>query len=385
MGDQPAIPLHQPQLGDEEVAALQRCLEDGHLAGDGPVGRRVERLLVEITGSRHVLLTTSATAALEIALELLGIVPGDEVVCPSFGFPSSANAVLLRGATPIFADIDEQTLCLDPADVAAVATNATAALLPVDYASVAADLPALRAACPRDDVLVLEDAAHGIGARAHGKHLGLDAEAAAISFHATKNLTSGEGGALLLQDDALAARAEVLREKGTNRAAFLRGEVDRYEWVDVGTSGAPSDLLAALLEVQLQRLDSWTSIRQHQAEAYESALAELFSEGLLRPQHVPAHCEPNGHLYSVRVRDAETRRRLAAHMAAAGIAAPIHFVPLHGTAFAARRLGPQRPLPVTERVGATLLRLPMGPHLTEGDQQRVVQQLHTGLGLACPS
>lgn len=381
MGETPAIPLHRPLVGAEEAEALARCLTQGHLTGDGPVGRRVEAMLEQITGSRHVLLTTSATASLELSLELLDVGPGDEVVCPSFSFPSSANAILLRGATPIFADIDEDTLCLDPADVAVVATDATKAVMPVDYAGVSADLAGLRAACPRDDVAIVEDAAHGIGARAHGRHLGIDSECTALSFHATKNLTSGEGGALLLQDDSLATRAEILREKGTNRAAFVRGEVARYEWVDVGTSGAPSDLLSALLEIQLGNLDSWTSIRQHQAETYEQAFADLYGDGLLRPQTVPEGCEPNGHLYCVRTTDAASRSALSAHMASAQIEAPIHFVPLHSTAYAARRLGPQRTLPVTDRVGATLMRLPIGPHLSEQDQQRVVDEVRAGLGL----
>ena len=373
------IPLHRPMLGEAEREAVTRCLAEGQLDGDGPRGRAIEARLASITGSRHVLLTTSATAALELALQLLDLGPGDEVVCPSFAFPSSANAILRCGATPVFADVHAEHLCLDPDDVARVTTAATRAVLPVDYGGVGCDPVALRDACGRDDILLVQDAAHGIGARRHGRHVGLDADATALSFHVTKNVTCGEGGALLLQRDELASRAEVLREKGTNRAAFLRGEVPRYEWVDVGTSGAPSDLLAALLDAQLDRLDDWTALRRSQVRAYDEALTPHFEAGRLVPQRVPPGCEPNGHLYVIRTRDGVARRALAAHLSAAGIEAPIHFVPLHSTAFAARRLGPQRPLPVTDLVGETLLRLPIGPHLRPGDQQRVIDELQRAL------
>lgn len=380
MGSSPEIPQHRPILGQAEQEALAACLAAGRLDGDGPICRQVEACLRELTGSAHVLLTGSATAALELGLQLLQVGPGHEVICPSWTYPSTANAVLRCGARPVFADVDEDHLCLDPADVARVASDKTRCVLPVAYGGVDADLPALRQASGGPGVSVLLDAAHGLLARRDGRHLGLDADAAALSFHATKNVTSGEGGALLLQDDALARRAEVLREKGTNRAAFLRGEVPRYEWVDLGTSGGLSELLAALLSAQLPQAQGWTGQRRQQVAHYDEALAAVFESGQLRPQGVPAGCTPNGHLYTLRTTDEGARTALAQHLAAAGIESPIHFVPLHTSAFARQQLGPQRALPVTERVGATLLRLPLGPHLRAGDQERVIAALLSWLG-----
>lgn len=373
------IPVHRPLLGAPEREALLAQFDRGVIDGDGATGQRVEARLEALTGSPHVLLVNSATAALELALELIDLGPGDEALCPSWTFPSTANAVLRTGARPVFVDVLPGSLTLDPDDVARALTPATRVVLPVDYAGIGNDVAALRAVCG-PDVAVVSDTAHGLGATRDGRPLGTDGEAAALSFHASKNLVCGEGGALLLRDDAHAARAERLREKGTSRAAFLRGEVDHYEWVDVGTSGTLSDLLAALLEAQLERLDAVTAERRRLAARYDEAFADLAGSGALRLLEVPAGCAPNGHLYAVRTRDRAARDRLAAGLAERGISAPIHFVPLHGTAFARQRLGDQRPLPVTEDAGETLLRLPLFAGLTDDQQQRVVEGVRALVG-----
>jgi dTDP-4-amino-4,6-dideoxygalactose transaminase len=380
MGAPEPIPFHLSDFGPEEIAAAGACLRDGRLGGDGPLCRQAEASLAALTGSRHVLLVTSATHALELALAALGIGPGDEVVLPSFTFPSSANCVLQRGARPVFADVRPGTLELDPEDVARVVSPRTAAVLPVDYGGTPGDLPALRAALATAGggrrIALVEDAAQGIDAWRDGVHAGAGADCGALSFHATKNVSCGEGGALLLQDEELARRAEVVREKGTNRAAWQRGEVERYEWVAQGSSYVLSDLLAAVLLAQLRRLPALTAARRALAARYGEALQAHFASGLLRPLALPPGACPNAHLYAIRTRDAASQAALRAHLAARGIAASFHFVPLHTTAFAQRVLGPPRTLPVTDDAWATLLRLPLYPRLGEAAQQRVIDAVH---------
>ena len=376
------IPYHLPDLGPEEEAAVVACLRSGRLGGDGPACHRVEAALRERTGAPFALLTTSATHALELALAALGIGQGDEVVLPSFTFPSTANCVLQRGAVPVFADVRADTLELDPDDAARVLSPRTAALLPVDYGGVGCDLSALRAlarAAPRP-VAIVEDAAQGLGASRDGVALGAGADAGVISFHATKNATCGEGGVLLLSDPDAARRAEVVREKGTNRAAFLRGEVPRYEWVAQGSSYVLSDLLAALLEAQLAKLERLTEARRALAARYDAAFADLFAAGVLRPQLVPAGCRNNAHVYALRARTAGAQKALRAHLAARGIEAPFHFVPLHTTAFARAQWGEPRRLPVTDDAWATLFRLPLYPSLSSSSQQRVIEAVREAAG-----
>jgi dTDP-4-amino-4,6-dideoxygalactose transaminase len=379
----PRVRFHVPDLGEEEIAAAAACLASGEIGGDGPLGRRAEARLRELTGARHALLVTSATHALELALMALDVRPGDEVVCPSFTFPSTANCILQRGARPVFADVRADTLEIDAQDVARVVGPATRAVLPVDYGGVGCDIAALRAAVAdaaraagaRNDIAIVEDAAQGIGARRSGAHLGTTADAGAISFHATKNLSCGEGGVLLLRDDTLFRRAEIGREKGTNRHAFERREVDHYEWVAQGSSFVLSDLLAAVLLAQLDKLEHLTAVRRAVAARYDQGFAGLYADGALRPQTVPAGCESNGHVYAIRTADRASQRALRERLAAAGIEAPFHFVPLHTTGFARRTFGEPRSLPVTDDCWATLLRLPIHPSLTREQQDRVITEV----------
>src|SRR5262245_34474010 len=256
-----------PWFGPEEEERLRAALH-ARVAGDGPFGRKVEQRLAERLGVRRVLLTTSCTHALELALLALGIGPGDEVICPSFTFVSTANAVLRVGARPVFAEIASDTLGLDPADVARRIGPRTAALLPVHYAGLAPDMDGLLELARGHGLRVVEDAAQGLGASLHGRALGTLGDAGAFSFHETKNITCGEGGALAVNDEGLAARAEIIREKGTNRSAFLRGEVDKYTWVAEGSSYVLSDLLAAVLDAQLDRFDAIQSRRAELSALY---------------------------------------------------------------------------------------------------------------------
>ena len=364
------IPFSRPWFDEREAKAVQQALR-GHVSGDGPIGRRVEARLAAQLGAERVLLTTSGTHALELALLALGIGPGQEVVCPSFTFVSSANAVLRVGARPVFADIEERTLGLDPADVEPRVTPRTAALLPVHYAGVAPDMEALLEIARRHRLRVVEDAAQGIAAAWRGRALGTLGDAGCLSFHETKNVTCGEGGALVLTDPEIARRAEIAREKGTNRAAFFRGEVDKYTWVAEGSSYVLSDVLAALLDAQLDKLAEIQRRRAAVADRYREALAPWASErGVRLPPELPDR-KANHHIFFLLYPEPRQRDAALRSLREQGIQATFHYVPLH-TAPHARRLGLGAELPVTDRVAATLLRLPLHPLLAPAEVDRVV-------------
>jgi dTDP-4-amino-4,6-dideoxygalactose transaminase len=364
------IAFHAPWFDGREVEAVREALA-GRVAGDGPLGQRVEALLAERLGARRVLLTTSGTHALELALLALGIGPGQEVICPSFTFVSSANAVLRAGARPVFAEIEETTLGLDAADVERRLTPRTAALLPVHYAGVAPDMEALLDVARRHGLRVVEDAAQGIGAAWRGRALGTIGDAGCLSFHETKNVTCGEGGALVLTDPEVARRAEIGREKGTNRAAFLRGEVDKYTWVAEGSSYVLSDLLAALLLAQLAKLDAIQARRAAVVARYREGLSPWARErGVRLPPELPDR-SPNHHIFYLLYPDERLRDLALRALRARGVAATFHYVPLHSAPHA-REIGISTSLPVTDRVAGTLLRLPLHPLLSGEDVERVV-------------
>jgi dTDP-4-amino-4,6-dideoxygalactose transaminase len=364
------IAFSRPWFDGREEAAVREALS-GQVSGDGPIGRRVEARLAGQLGASRVLLTTSGTHALELALLALGIGPGQEVVCPSFTFVSSANAVLRVGARPVFADVEETTLGLDPADVERRLTPRTAALIPVHYAGVAPDMEALLGLARTRGLLVVEDAAQGVAATWRGRALGTLGDAGCLSFHETKNVTCGEGGALVLGDPEIARRAEIAREKGTNRAAFLRGEVDKYTWVAEGSSYVLSDVLAAILEAQLDKLGEIQSRRAAVVARYREGLAGWAAErGVRLPPELPER-GPNHHLFFLLYPEPRLRDAALVSLRAQGVMATFHYVPLHSAPHA-RRLGLDVELPVTERVAATLLRLPLHPRLTPGEIDRVV-------------
>jgi dTDP-4-amino-4,6-dideoxygalactose transaminase len=365
-----SIAFSRPWFDAREEAAVRGALS-GQVSGDGPIGRRVEARLASQLGASRVLLTTSGTHALELALLALGIGPGQEVVCPSFTFVSSANAVLRMGARPVFADIEETTLGLDPADVERRLTPRTVGLIPVDYAGVAPDMEALLGLARARGLRVVEDAAQGLAATWRGRALGTLGDAGCLSFHETKNVTCGEGGALVVADPEIARRAEIAREKGTNRAAFFRGEVDKYTWVAEGSSYVLSDVLAAILEAQLDKLEEIQSRRAAVVARYREGLAGWAAErGVRLPPELPER-GPNHHLFFLLYPEPRLRDAALVSLRAQGVMATFHYVPLHSAPHA-RSLGLEVDLPVTDRVAATLLRLPLHPRLTPGEVDRVV-------------
>ena len=326
-------------------------------------------------GVRRTLLTTSCTSALEIAALLCDLRPGDEVIVPSYTFVSTANAFVLRGATPVFVDIRPDTLNIDESLIEAAITSRTRAIFPVHYAGVACEMDTIMDIARRHDLLVVEDAAQGVFACYKGQWLGSIGHLGCYSFHETKNFSCGEGGALVVNDPAMERRAEILREKGTNRSQFLRGQVDKYTWVDVGSSYVPSDMLAAFLAGQLENMDMITARRGEIFHLYAALLAPLAARGLIRLPVVPQHCTPNYHMFHVLAADIEERTALIAHLRAAGILAVFHYVPLHSSPFARTFGVSQTSLPVTEDCSARLLRLPMYFDLTDRDVEDVANSV----------
>jgi len=371
------IPFSRPPIGRREVEAVCDAVSASQIGGNGAIGKRAEGALRTLTGSPHVLLTPSATQAMDVALVAMGIGPGDEVLMPSFAFVSQANAILARGARPVFCEVDPLTLNMCPEDSARRITPRTKMLMPVHYAGVACDLDAFQDLANSHGLYLFEDAAQGIGATHKGRALGAIGDGGCYSFHETKNVVCGEGGSLFLQDDELAAAAEIIREKGTNRCAFLRGEVDKYTWVGPGGSFVLSDLLAALLEVQIDRLDEITSARIAIWEAYYRGLEDLEKSELIQRPHVPSYAQHNGHIFAFRTRSPGLRAHILSSLALEGVSATFHFQPLHAAPFAREALGVDSRLRVTEEAAETLVRLPNYFEMTVSDAERVVDLIYS--------
>ena len=368
------IPFNRPHLTGSEPALMLDAINRGHISGDGFYTRRCHEELRRITGSGHVLLTTSCTHALEMSALLLGVGPGDEVIMPSFTFVSTANAFTLRGATPVFVDVRPDTLNIDEQLIESAVTPQTKAIVVVHYAGVACEMDEICAIAERHGLAVVEDNAHGLGGTYHGRALGSMGTLATQSFHETKNIQCGEGGALLINDPSLAARAEIIREKGTNRSQFFRGEVDKYTWVDQGSSYLPSDLLAAYLLAQLERFREIQARRMEIWNQYDASLADwCANRGFSRPT-VPSHCEHPAHLYYLLVDDADQRAAIMRHLNDRQVLAVFHYVPLHSSP-EGRRLAPDASCPVTEAISERLVRLPLYVDLTAEDQERVIDAL----------
>ena len=371
------IPFNRPTLAGKELDYIREAVARGQLAGDGAFTERCQRWLAEKIGAKAVLLTHSCTAALEMAALLLDIGPGDEVIMPSFTFVSTANAVVLRGGVPVFVDVRPDTLNIDESLVEAAVTPRTKAVFPVHYAGVPAEMGAIADIARRHGLAVVEDAAQALGSTYHGRNAGALGTLAAFSFHETKNVISGEGGCLAINDEALVERAEIVREKGTDRKRFFRGEVDKYTWVDVGSSYLPGELVASFLLGQLEAADAIRADRMASWTAYDEALAPYRARGLVTPT-VPLHCRHNAHLYYVLLPTADAREALIARMRADGILTPFHYVPLHSSP-AGRRLGRTTgALPVTEDLSARLVRLPLYPRMGD-DLPRVIERLRRHL------
>jgi len=365
------LPLHRPWFDQREDAAVRDVLRGTHVAGDGLKGRELERQIREKIGARAVLAVNSCTAALEIALEVLDLVPGDEVILPSFTFVSTANAVLRAGGTVVFADITPDTWNLDPGDVASKMTRRTRAIVPVHYAGMACDMAAFGDLARRNNVTIVEDAAHAFNSVYRNRALGSWGALGALSFHETKDVVCGEGGALVVRDDeALVHRAEVLREKGTDRTAFLRGERAKYTWVGIGSSYVLADVLAAIAVEQVKKLDEITARKTAYADRLREALAPY--RDLVQLPVVPAGCRPNWHVFAILV-DARRRDWVLQALRAEGISAAFHYVPLHSAPFAqtSDRVKSGE-LPETDRVAASLVRLPISAAFDDQDCDDVI-------------
>lgn len=376
------LPFNRPCVIGPELGYVREAIASGHTCGDGPFSKRAQALLEKRFGVHKALLTTSCTAALEMSALLCDLKAGDEVILPSYTFVSTANAVVLRGARPVFVDIRPDTLNLDETLIDAAITPRTRAIWPVHYAGVACEMDAIVQTAARCGALVVEDAAQGIFATYRGRALGTLGDLGCYSFHETKNLSCGEGGALLVNLPRLEGRAEILREKGTNRSAFLRGQVDKYTWVDVGSSYVPSDVLAAFLVGQLEAGERITAKRGELCAAYARLLAPLAQRGLLRLPVIPPHCVSNHHMFYVITEDAPRRTALMDHLRSAGLMATFHYVPLHtspiGRSFGWR----EGSLPVTEDLSARLLRLPLFYDMSLEDAAAVARRIYGFYGVA---
>ncbi|MFF4774313.1 dTDP-4-amino-4,6-dideoxygalactose transaminase [Microtetraspora fusca] len=372
------VPFNRPHVSRNELEYLAEAVRSGFTSGDGPFTARATRLLTEITTSRDALLATSCTHALEMSALLLDLRPGDEVIMPSFTFVSTANAYALRGAVPVFVDSRPDTLNVDEQLIEAAITDRTRAVVVVHYAGVACEMETIGKLCERYGLALIEDNAHGLGGFYRGRPLGSFGALAAQSFHSTKNVQCGEGGALLLNDPELTARAEIIREKGTDRSRFFRGQVDKYRWVDIGSSYLPSDILAAMLTAQFESFDAIQSLRHAVWAGYHEELAGWAEENGVRRPIVPDGCEHPAHLYYLLLPDLESRQAFIAHLAAHGVQAAFHYQALH-SAPAGVRYGRAASggCPVTEETADRLVRLPLYADLDEDAVTRVIDAVRS--------
>lgn len=360
----PFLPSCAPWITEREIEAVRRAMEESRIASTPENLARACQALRQFTAGHDVLLTTSCTAAMELALLCLDLTREDEVILPSFTFVSTANAVLRCGARPVLVDVEADTLNIDLHAVQVAITPRTRVVMPVHYAGISCDMDRLSQVAERARIRIVEDAAHAVGARYRGHPLGTLGTFGCFSFHDTKHVTCGEGGALVINDSRFRERAEILYEKGTNRGAFLRGEIDKYTWVDLGGSFPLAGILAELLRVQLERFEEIRSARAAIVSRYREGLQLLVHDGVIRFTETPPYATPNHHLAFFLVTDPLRRDPLLAHLREQGVGASFHYVPLHLSPFAAAHLG-MRPgqLPVTERVAASIVRLPLFPHL----------------------
>jgi dTDP-4-amino-4,6-dideoxygalactose transaminase len=366
------VPFNRPTPAGDELRYMAEAVAAGHIAGDGPFTKKCQALLEHVLPAHKVLLTTSCTDALEMAALLLDIEPGDGVIVPSFTFVSTVNAFVLRGARPVFADIRPDTLNLDEMRLSDLLTGRTKAVLPVHYAGVACAMDPILEIARRHGVAVVEDNAQGLFGRYRGRRLGTLGCLATQSFHETKNISCGEGGALVINDPAYADRAEIIREKGTNRKRFLRGEVDKYTWVDRGSSHLPSDILAAFLYAQLEARDRIQAKRRSVWEYYFAHLEPWAHDQGVGLPHVPPDCDQTYHMFFLLLPSADDRQRFIRHLQARGVRAVFHYSPLHLSEMGRRFGGQPGDCPVTEDISARLVRLPFYNALTESEQAYVV-------------
>jgi dTDP-4-amino-4,6-dideoxygalactose transaminase len=365
------IPFNKPYLCGKELEFIAQAHAKGQMAGDGSFTKQCQSWLEQRTGCTMALLTHSCTAALEMAAILADIKPGDEVIMPSFTFVSTANAFVLRGGVPVFVDIRPDTLNLDETKIEAAITPRTRAVVPVHYAGVACEMDAIMDIARRHNLLVIEDAAQGMLATYKGRALGAIGHLGAFSFHETKNIISGEGGALMIRDPALAERAEIIREKGTNRSKFFRGHVDKYTWTDIGSSYLPGEITAAFLWAQMQEAEAITARRLAIWNRYHAAFENLDQTGLIRRPIVPHNRHHNAHIYYILLPDLAQRTKFIDAMSHHRISCVFHYVPLHSSPAGQRFGRPHGSLDVTNLLSERLVRLPMFFELNEALQDQV--------------
>jgi dTDP-4-amino-4,6-dideoxygalactose transaminase len=374
------VPFNRPHVVGTEFDLIAEAIDNSYLAGNGPFSRRCSEHLEGKLGASRVLLTHSCTGALEMAAILSEVGPGDEVVMPSFTFPSTANAFALRGATPVFVDIREDTLNLDESLVADAVTDRTRAIAPVHYAGVGCEMDTINEIAADAGAWVIEDAAQAVGASWRGRPLGTFGAASGLSFHETKNVIAGEGGALVINDPDWIERAEILHEKGTNRSAFFRGETDKYTWVDIGSSFLLSDITAAFLFAQLENEAEITAARLAVWDRYHAAFEGLEAEGRVRRPVIPAEAGHNAHLYYLLFADEGERDAVSARMREQGVQALFHYIPLHSSPAGSRLGRPAGEMAVTDATSARLLRLPLWVGMEDAQVEAVVNAVSDALG-----
>jgi len=366
------IPFNRPFATGDEVNYVRAAIATPKLSGDGPFTAECHRLLERSLGVQKTLLTTSCTHALEMAALLLNLGPADEVIVPAFTFPSALNAFVLRGARPVFVDVRSDTLNIDEKQIERRITERTKAIFLVHYAGTGCEMETVMAIARRHVIAVVEDNAHGLYGKYRGRYLGTFGELATLSFHETKNFSCGEAGALLINDARFNERAEILREKGTDRSRFFRGEVDKYTWVDVGSSYLPSDLLAAFLCAQLEHRDQIQSMRRQIWQTYAHELTPWAEANGVRLPIVPPECEQSYHMFYVIMPSLESRQALISHLAGLGILAVFHYLPLHLSPMGVRFGGCQGDFPVTEDLSDRLLRFPFFTGMSRSEQNQVI-------------
>ena len=380
----PRIPFNRPFVVSKEFEYIQQAIANGHLSGNGPFTNKCQAWLEERVSCDKALLTHSCTAALEMAAILADIQPGDEIIMPSFTFVSTANAFVLRGGVPVFVDIRPDTLNLDETKLEAAITLCTKAIVPVHYAGVGCEMEVIMAVAEKHRLWVIEDAAQGMMSTYHERPLGSMGHLAATSFHETKNVISGEGGALLINDPGWIERAEIIWEKGTNRSQFFRGQVDKYTWVDLGSSYLPSEINAAFLWAQLEEAEVITQRRLAIWNLYHAAFAGLEAQNKVRRPIIPAQCRHNAHMYYLLLPDLESRTALIRQLNEQGIKAIFHYIPLHASP-AGRKYGRAHgDLSRTQNLSDRLVRLPLWVGLMEEEINRIVQIVYRTLGPTRP-
>ncbi|MHB0912214.1 MAG: dTDP-4-amino-4,6-dideoxygalactose transaminase [Armatimonadota bacterium] len=370
-----SIPFNRACFEGKELVYIAQAISNGHISGDGPFSKKCEEFLKEALNVPRVLLTTSCTHALEMSALLLDLQPGDEVILPSFTFVTTVSAFVLRGIKPVFIDIREDTLNVDEAKLEELITPKTKAIVVVHYAGVACEMDAIMEIANRHGIPVVEDNAHGLFGKYKGKYLGTIGCLATQSFHETKNFTCGEGGALIVNDLDLAERAEIIREKGTNRSRFFRGQVDKYSWVDLGSSYIPSDILAAFLYAQFEAKVSIQSRRKRVWNRYYSGLKDWTAKNGVRLPIVPAHCAQSYHMFYMLMPDLQARDAFISYLRSKDMGSVFHYLPLNLSEMGLRLGGNEYPCPITESVSDRLVRLPFYNELSEQDQSRVIQAI----------